>query len=96
MMGNALMYELLNQQAMTQLRRERLIGLEGDHYRVALQLEEAATAEEVAAIQRDLDEINRRIQVHRDVLNPPAQAHPEPAQPDLLPTTPEMEAKPTD
>lgn len=88
------MYELLNPQAMTQLRRERLIGLEGDHYRVSLQLEEAATAEEVAALQHDLDEINRRIQVHRTVLNPPAQ--PEPAQAQQLPTASSAEAGPAD
>ena len=86
------MYEFLTPQSMTQLRRERLAGLEGDHYRVQLQLEEATSPEEFAAIQRDLDEINRRAQVHRAVLNPPvestadplpvsANAEPEPATP---------------
>lgn len=63
------MYALLNETGQRQLRMERIAGLEGDHFRVSLQLEEAETADEVGALSRQSADLERRIQVHREVLN---------------------------
>lgn len=63
------MYALLTETNKRQLRMERIVGLEGDHFRVSLQLEEAETADEVGALSRQSRDLERRIQVHRTVLN---------------------------
>jgi hypothetical protein len=62
-------YALLTETGKRQLRIERIAGLEGDHFRVSLQLEEAETADEVGALSRQSADLERRLRIHRDVLN---------------------------
>jgi hypothetical protein len=62
-------YALLTETGKRQLRMERIAGLEGDHFRVSLQLEEAETADEVGALSRQSADLERRLAVHHAVLD---------------------------
>lgn len=59
------MYEFVNADAASQLRAERIHHLEVQHFRLALELEEAPG---IPAIVTQMAELERRIGVHRNAL----------------------------
>lgn len=49
------------------LRRQRLLALEADHYKLALLIEESNDDDEIAQLHTRQGEIERRIAAHRPV-----------------------------
>lgn len=64
-------YQLLTPRDLVQLRRERLLGLEADHFRARLLLAENP---EDSQAQKDIAELARRVECHRQVLDPAPEA----------------------
>jgi hypothetical protein len=65
-------YTILDDRGEEQLRRERLLALEADHYRLELECEEAeviGNPEALAHVRRKADEIAALIEHHTRQLN---------------------------
>ncbi|HZE00669.1 MAG TPA: hypothetical protein VE155_02715 [Pseudonocardiaceae bacterium] len=60
-------YTLLTPEIFDQLHTQRIIDLEADHYRVELRRLEAVDSGEIAGLEAQQAEIERRIRVHQDV-----------------------------
>lgn len=91
------MYQLVGDDEQRSLRLERLAHLENDHYRMELQIEEAANGAELDALAGRQRELERRMNVHLAVLSPPMpEEEPRPDDPlpvsrDVVPMTPPMQ-----
>jgi hypothetical protein len=64
-------YELLGEKQAEHLRRQRLLDLEGDHYRFLLDLEELPDEVDPSPILARVADVERRIALHRKALNLP-------------------------
>ena len=65
----SLNYELLGETAAQHLRRQRLLDLEADHFRLVLDVEETPDGvEPSASILEKISDVERRINLHREAL----------------------------
>ena len=63
-------YELLSKEQAVHLRRQRLLDLEADHWRYAMDLEEAdPNSPEYMKTATAIQEVERRIALHRKALS---------------------------
>jgi len=62
-------YRMLTLERQRQLRQERVALLEADLFRAEMQLAEAQSGEERAAVQADISAFSARLRVHYAVLD---------------------------
>jgi hypothetical protein len=78
-------YQLVGDDERRSLRLERLAHLENDHYRMALQIEEATNGAELNTLMERQRELERRMNIHLGALSPPVpgeETRPEETRPD--------------
>lgn len=67
----ALSYQLLGNEQAEHLRRQRLLDLEADHFRFVLDVEESGADGDLTAILAKINDVERRIKIHRKSLGLP-------------------------